>query len=505
MERRNFIRGAALGCAGLTVPASFWQTIFAYADSQQELFNIPRPLDTKINIKPLFGVRIPAELHEGPCRPDNPSLWDKEEEKENAQLEFQSWKKTLYETLGKNVMIQEPVYVEYAGNHIIDTATWSTITKDDASTDLYVLSHYRIPGLGAHTDKAIALVGNACATLDVNATLRSRGETVYGAIDYHHLSQIIDALKVKKALSQTKMLAVSDGKWDYEFNAVRSNIDTNILKDKFGVDSHYITIDEMMDEFRLVEKDKDYLDLADKITYELLQHAEKSSMPAENIKPSILYYLTAKKMMQKYGCNGFTATCQEFCVSLNPMQHRVTPCITHTLLKDEGYISVCEADTNAFFSMGLQMYTANKTPYMGNTLIYKLKENQLQMIHDVPGRKMHGYDQPDLPYSIESFTERNWGATMRYEFSRDAGKEVTFCRTTPAGDKVLAVKGVIQGGAGVEGWGCRLKAYIEVSDAMHYFNSAQQTGHHFSLVYGDYTDQLQMLAKILNMEIEVLA
>ncbi len=504
MERRDFIKNSGVACGILSMPGFLTQSIFARPLYENELFHIPRPLDTRLNVKPLFGIRVPAELHEGPCRPNDPSGWDRKEAGIRAKETYHRWADQLTGELKENVNILDPVYVEYAGDHRIGRETWDRITANDRDTDLYVLSHYRIPGLGDHTDQPIVLVGNACATLDVPAILNARGKTAYGVLNYDELKELIACLKVKKALKHTKLLIVTDGKWDYEYNVVRSNIDTELLEKKFGTGSHYLSIEEMMKEYEQVRQEKKYVHEAEVITKTLMQKAEKNTMQAEGIKPSVLYYFTVKKLMEKHGCNGFTATCQELCVSKFPMKYRTTPCITHSLLKDEGYPSVCEADVNVFFSMALQMYLANRTPYMGNTLIHDPDRNLLQIGHDVPGRKMKGFDQPDLPFRLVSFTERNWGPTMRVDFSRDKGQPVTFCRMTPKADKVLVVKGILEGVGGLEDWGCKLKAILKVSDSLKYFKSAQQTGHHFSMIYGDFTREMKRLAEILNIEIELL-
>jgi len=277
------------------------------------------------------------------------------------------------------------------------------------------------------------------------------------------------------------------------------------LKTKFGVGTVILSIQEMMAMYAQLETDKAYVKEAKRITNELVSKAGKNTMTNENIQRSVMYYLTAKTMMQKYSCNAFTATCQELCVSKLAMKYKVTPCLTHSLLKGEGYVSVCEGDTNVFLAMALQMYLTNRAPYMGNTLVEDKAKNLISIHHDVPALKMHGFDTPNLPYNIIHFTERKWGATIRYDFSRDKGKTVTFCRMTPKGDKILVVKGTLEGVSGLNDWGCCLKAIIKVSDAEQYFESAQQTGHHFSMIYGDYTEQMKALANVLKIEIEILA
>lgn len=39
---------------------------------------------------------------------------------------------------------------------------------------------------------------------------------------------------------------------------------------------------------------------------------------------------------------------------------------------------------------------------------------------------------------------------------------------------------------------------------MKYFDSGQQTGHHFSMVYGDYISKMERLAEVMNIKIKVL-
>ena len=75
---------------------------------------------------------------------------------------------------------------------------------------------------------------------------------------------------------------------------------------------------------------------------------------------------------------------------------------------------------------------------------------------------------------------------------------------TPNAGKLLAIKGIIENVEGLDDWGCSLKAVIKVSDAMEYFRKATQTGHHFSMIYGDYIDEIKNLCDIFKIEFETL-
>lgn len=502
MKRRDFLASTGTASSLLLMPGTFNSSLFAQSLSTEKLFDIPRPLDQQANVKPLFGIRIPKELHEGPCRANDPTGWDREAEKKTAMHSFQAWLTATGSLLDPFTRVLEPEYVEFTGDHLIDESSWNRILAQDSETDVYLINNYRVPGLGYKTHKPIIMVGNACSTLDVTAGLGSQGKEVYGALDMEEAMDYIRAIKVRKALAATKMLVVSDGEWDYEYNTVRSNLDREIMRKKFGFDVMYLPIATMMEKFEQVKQKKEFRKEADRITSQLMQEAEKNTMEEEAIKDSVFYYLTVKKLMEEHKCNAFSATCQEFCVSRLAMKHKVTPCLTHSLLKDEGYASGCEADLNVTFSIALQIYLAERTPYMGNTLVHDRAKNLVSIHHDVPGRKMMGYEEADLPFRMVSFTERNWGATLRYDFSRDRGMPVTFCRMTPKLDKMVVVRGEMQDVGGLDQWGCQLKAVIQVSDAVKYFHAARQTGHHYSMVYGDYLRQMRTTAEVLGMEME---
>jgi len=114
--------------------------------------------------------------------------------------------------------------------------------------------------------------------------------------------------------------------------------------------------------------------------------------------------------MQKYSCNAFTVECFELCASRLADKYLITPCLLHTLLKDEGIASACEADLNALLAMRLLMSIAKKSSYMGNPR--PLLNDQLVINHSVPGIKMAGYDKPDLPYHLRHFVESGWGQRL---------------------------------------------------------------------------------------------
>jgi L-fucose isomerase-like protein len=225
-------------------------------------------------------------------------------------------------------------------------------------------------------------------------------------------------------------------------------------------------------------------------------------MEREDIIKSVYFYLTAKSLMETYRCNAFTSSCFELCSTQEPEKRRFVPCLTHTLLKDEGYPSSCEEDVSALLAMAFLMYTSKKSAYMGNPSISDKKEDILYIHHDMPGIKMYGINEKPLPYEIRNFTLGGWGATIRYNFSRDKGKTVTLGRFSPNADKMLLLKGeIIKGLDFSTPRGCSLGLDIKIADGMGYFRKAADFGHHLAMVYGDYTEEVKKLGSIMGFEV----
>jgi L-fucose isomerase-like protein len=240
---------------------------------------------------------------------------------------------------------------------------------------------------------------------------------------------------------------------------------------------------------------------AEELTTRLVGNAEDVHMSKEDVLRCVEFYLAVKRAMDAYECNAFVIPCFELCARQVLEGRRVTFCLSHSLLKDEGIPSACEADTNVLMAIALLMYLSGKSVYMGNSYLVDRGENILAVHHDVPGLKMKGLDGPDLPYEIRNFTEGGWGATIRYDFSRDIGAPVTLARFDPAGARVLAVRGEIAGSAGVDRIGCALCAHVKVRDIVDLYHKEIDFGHHLAVVYGDYMEDIRALSEIMGFAV----
>lgn len=449
----------------------------------------------KVGLKIAYGALIHKGSHEGPCRTGNKKMLSTESERKREKKAFNSFIKEVRENINEeNVEILEPVYIEYYEDFIVKESEFKKLENDLEKVDLFLLGG-RVPGIERYK-KPVAMIGKGVTNVDVSAYMRSRGLEGYAIFDFDELDDLISLLKIRKAINKTRILRISGGE-EIPWGVVSSIYNFEKLKEKYGVEVKTVLFDEFFEEMKKITKNKK--GEAERVYNQLVKEAVKVHMKKEDMMGSIYFYLTAKSLMEKFNCNAFTSSCFELCSTQIPEKKKFTPCLTHTLLKDEGFPSSCEEDISVLLAMAFLMYISKKSSYMGNPSA--VDKNTLRIIHDVPGIKMKGIDKKGVPYEIRNFTVAGWGVNIRYDFSRDKGEKVTLARFDPLAEKILLVKGEILKGINFNEISCSLGVEIKVSDAREYFHRAADFGHHLAMVYGDYTEEIKKLARLMNFEV----
>jgi len=460
-----------------------------------------RPIDVKIGVKPVFVQLIHSGAYEGPCRVGDRKSLEPEAESKRGEGNFKKFVEGLKGSLAPDARLLEPVRIEWKDNWVIPEGEFGKLEVDIEDVDLFVvsggLSQYPAITIAHRYRKPIAMVG-AVTTVDVAAYLRSRGLEGYALLDADELNRLISLLRVRKAVRSTKMLVALEG--DIIPVGVVSTIwDFEGLRDRFGVDHTCLPARALFEDMGKLSGEE--IGKAKELADGLIRNADKVHMSREDLLQSVKFYVTVKKVMDELGCNAFVIPCFEICARRIAEENRVTFCLTHTLLKDEGYPSACEGDVNVLMAMTLLMYVSRESAYMGNSYIVDREKDVIAVHHDVPGLKMRGLDEPDLPYKIRNFTFGGWGATIRYDFSRDVGEPVTLARFNPMATKLLVARGEIAGGGGFDEIGCVLRAHIKVRDAVELLHREVDFGHHLAMVYGDYIDDLKELGGMMKFEV----
>ncbi len=483
---------------------------------------IKKGIDVRLNIKPGYLHLIHQYAYEGPCRSGTDRQLTKEFDEKTGKEKFANFKTTLRTVYSEDdVNMLEPAYLTWTDEFILKEEQIEKLMKDAVETDLYlfdgVFHQFPASEIAVRFKKPVGIIG-CCASTDGVAALRAKGLEAYGFIDPQHAAQQMNFFRVKKAIRNTNVLVVL--KNDMISKGVLSTIaDLERLKMNLGVRFTYINAEEILDEVNNLTGGEKAL--ARKIAEDLVSGAEKNSMKKEMIIRSAEFYVTTKKMLEKYECNAFTLPCFEICATRRLNKEKFTFCLTHSLLKEEGIPSACESDINVLMAINVLINLTKKAPHMGNThpLAHEEKldqsipsglavpsevermDNIASIWHAVPTRKMKGIHEKTLPYSIQAFTHSGWGATIRYDYNRDKGETITLLRFHPTGEKMMVVKGKIVAGSGFDKVGCDTGLFFQVDNIKDFFEKQLDFGHHFAWVYGDYVEDIKDLGKILGIDV----
>jgi L-fucose isomerase-like protein len=343
-------------------------------------------------------------------------------------------------------------------------------------------------------------------SIDAAAHLRARGFEGYAALDYYELNKLIRYLKTRKVFQQTNILLVTNMPMP-AYSELSSVWDFDDLANRFGIGTKIINYGILIEEMERVINSKDEEKRAQELADKVIKNAQGVYLDKKYVFNSAQFYCTVKNLMNKYNCNAFTIECWEFCTSRNQQNWKIVPCLIHSLLKDEGYASACQADISALLAMQLFMTLANRSVFMGNQFMDMATE-LLMIGHSVPGLKMNGYNQPDLPYTLRHFCESGWGTKVMVDFAANNEKIVTLVNTDPLARKLMVAKGVIEKCIGFKEGdgrgtliGCSLQAHLKLRDYRDFMYKQADFGTHVAMGYGDYIEDFKKLGPIIGMDV----
>lgn len=370
--------------------------------------------------------------------------------------------------------------------------------KGELTKDVDAVIVWRVGGIAHRLIASIGLLGVPLIMMgpgvlnhDIVAYLRHRGREAYAPVDYEELNKLIKYLKVRKVLGNSRVLIITSMELP-SFSVISSAYDLDEMKAKLGVDSVLVSSEQFFEEYGSIKVDEEVSKLVD----ELMNGALKVNTDRLNIERSARLYLTIKRLMEKHSANAVTINCAEPIFFKN----RVTPCLAFSLLKDEGIPASCEADLSALLAMMMLMQLTDKPAFMGNLWLHDKERSLVRFSHDVPPIKVKGFKERGLPYEIFDFHDQKYGATLYVHV--ELNEPVTFARVHADLSKILVSTGIVVGS--YEGIACRQTLDIKVKDARGLMKKVANYGHHFSLVYGDYSSDLKELCEILGLSVELV-
>lgn len=447
-------------------------------------------MNTKLIVRPIVGCLTHSHFWEGPCRAGYKEDMTVEAEAAAADQAFEAAKKVL-EGATEEIHFLEAVDVRYDEKFVVGRDVFAKIEEDMDQVDFFLCMNWRIPKLERYK-KPIVILQNGNEGIDFAAYCRNIGVEAYVAMDLQDLNEIAHLLWVRKAVSETRALVLTAG--GQPTFGIQSLIrDPEVLRQRYGFEVIKLPFREI---FKYMDQitDEEAKPIADRI----INGSKETKVNTDWFINDVKYYLAAKKMMDVYDCNAFSTACHELCTSEIPQERKFTPCMCHSLMKDEGIPSGCEEDLNALLAMTILQYAAHRPAFMGNP--NHETDELLRIHHAVPALCMNGYGTKPLEYKLWAFTGQGFGGKLQVDFTENEQDHVTLARFNPAGDTICVKVGEVLRSEYDEVY-CSPYYYIKMDDARRYMHHLAGFGHHQVLVFGDYMKELKDLAEVMDFKV----
>lgn len=499
-------------------------------------------IDVQLNVQLVYVGLIHEYPYEGPCRFGPWETLTKEFDLMNQGEIFKAWSGGIGGALGSapGINVMRPIYIQMSDEFIITKEESDKLYATVAEADVYIFAGMRCEGIAKEfamlSKKPVMGFGMFASTI-TSAVLLSRGLESYPFMDVPEAMRVLNALKARKALRNTRVLAVTRNNSHYSMGGQDAFLSNDEATKRLGAQFTYFSFHEFIDMMHLNENsnnktlpgrevynltDADMVVVNEEVD-QLIADASEVDMDRKFIENSVKATVLAKKLMEHFECNAFTAVCPDGCATRRMNQEQFTFCLSHSLLNTEGIPSACEYDLIGALSISALAALTGCAPYQGNTqpcvyhdgkvmddfsgISYIPEMDKTQNIyytgHATPNRYMHGFKGSAMPYAIRPFTNSGWGATLRIDFNNYKGEAVTCMRFDPQCNRIMVGRGVCIGGFGYDTTGCSEGMYFEVESKSDYFHKQCEFGLHMPIVFGDYVEDIKMLGKTLGMEVVI--
>lgn len=447
-------------------------------------------MNLKLVVRPIIGCLTHSHFWEGPCRAGYKKDMTPEAEKAAADKAYADAVEVLKGATPEINML-EAVDARYDEKFVVGRDVYARIEERIDEVDFFLCMNWRIPKLERYR-KPVVIMQNGNEGIDFAAYCRSIGVEAYVAMDLKDLNEIAHCLWVRKAVANTRALVLTAGSMP-TFGLQSLIRDPELIRQRYGME---IVKQPFYDIFKYMDQitDEEARPIAERMLHGSIDTKVNQSWFINDIK----YYLAAKKMMDVYDCNAFSTACHELCTSEIPQNRKFTPCMCHSLMKDEGYPSGCEEDLNALLAMTIMQYAAHRPAFMGNP--NHETDELLRIHHAVPALCMNGYGTKPLKYKLWAFTGQGFGGKLQVDFTENDSDSITLGRFNPAADTICVKVGKVLRSEYDEVY-CSPYYYIQMDDARRYMHNLAGFGHHQVLVFGDYMKMLKDIASYMHFNV----
>lgn len=501
-----------------------------------------RCLDVKLNVKPVFCMFTHKYYYEGPCRmTGGEGLKPGFDDVLNGQI-FKGVMNGLKASCPDDVCnVMEPNVVTTTDDWEMKDSYIEELLKDESETDVYfVLTLFGADRIwrefGRQSKKSIIIVPNQWNPMK-SAYYFNTGVETYVPFDWPEVTDYMRVLRTKKAIAKANILLVTRFSDTITMaGADDSFINLQTVSEKFGTTFSPVNFHELMEQMgpmpeggnsttpgritpNVTKKEIRELEI---FADQLMREADECDISKEYIVNSLKAWKVINKNMDINDCSGCAIPCPDVCSTRRLNESKFTFCLNHQLNNELGIPSACKHDIAASLTMMAEICLSKQVPYMANTLPVIESQGRVQWIHQIPEdvreqikdtsnlycvnmspmmRKTEGIDGSVGKFAIRHFAyDQKFGAVIHRDFNENIGDTVTFARFSGDCKKLLIVKGEIVMGYGYELQNCNGGFIFRVSDTRKLYKEQAKVGLMLSMVFGDFTKDLERLAEVMDLE-----
>jgi hypothetical protein len=253
----------------------------------------------------------------------------------------------------------------------------------------------------------------------------------------------------------------------------------DVARDKYKIDIIEVGYGVAAPYIKNISKDSSLVAKAEQWTDKYLSLPNTTLMTDKKfIVNAFLLHHAFKSMMSEHNASAFTI---KSCMSEILPIAQTTPCLTLSLLNDEGLLAFCESDFVVIPSGILLHYISDKPVFLHNSTFPH--DAVVTCAHCSAPRRMDGTRYE--PAKIMSHYESEYGAAPKVEIP--TGQQVTFIDPEYSTGRWLGFKGIIKSNPYYEI--CRSQQDVEIQgDWKKLIKEVRDS--HWMMAYGDYLKEL---------------
>jgi len=281
-------------------------------------------------------------------------------------------------------------------------------------------------------------------------------------------------------LRKSKVLVVVPG-------AKRSKLADDFAK-HFGTTFSYLTYADLKAAYDAVD-DAKARQAAEEFMRSALRIVEPSREPIER---ALRFYLGVQNLLLQEKANALTMDCLG---GINRGELPGYPCVTFSRLNDQGLYGICQAELDCAMTELLLTPFSGKPGFLAN-LVMDTGRNEVIHSHCTAPTTMLGIGGPASPYIVRSHLETADGVSL--QVLMPIAETVTVAKFEHA-RRLMISTGEVTGNVDSES-GCRTQIRTRVKDARKML-AQFRTNVHRVVYYGDYTNVIEKMGRLMAFEI----